>query len=147
MADDKGGSYYSDLRYTPWADEMTLSFTLALLEAEEVGQRGHTDFLSISFSATDYIGHAFGPNSLEAEDNVLRLDRLLARLFAAVDEAVGLDKTLIVLSADHGVQVAPEYAAEHGIPSGRIGTRSARDALNAALAKRLPAVPEPARRW
>jgi len=129
--------FYRDLRYTPWADELTLSFTLALLNAEEIGQRGHTDYLSISFSATDYIGHAFGPNSLEAEDNVLRLDRLLARLFSAVDEAVGLDKTLIVLSADHGVQVAPEYAAEHGIPSGRIGTGPTRDVLNAALSKRF----------
>jgi len=137
MSEADDPDFFKDLRYTPWADEMTLSFTLALLEAEEVGQRGHTDFLSISFSATDYIGHAFGPNSLEAEDNVLRLDRLLARLFSAVDEAVGLDNTLIVLSADHGVQVAPEYAAEHGLPSGRIGTNSMRDVLNTALAKRF----------
>jgi predicted AlkP superfamily pyrophosphatase or phosphodiesterase len=63
------------------------------------------DFLSVSLSSTDYVGHLFGPSSLEAEDNMKRLDRTLADLLAHVDAAVGLDQTLIVLSADHG---APE---------------------------------------
>lgn len=129
-------AYFSDLRYTPWADELTLSFTLAMMKAEEIGQRGTTDYLSISFSATDYIGHAYGPNSLEAEDNIRRLDRVLAELFSAVDAAVGLEKTLIVLSADHGVQSAPEYVAGHGIPSGRLGTDATLVALNAAMSAR-----------
>lgn len=68
-------------------------------------------------SFTDYIGHLFGPSSLESEDNILRLDRVLAELFAYVDEQVGLDKTLIVLSGDHGGPDAPGYLNSMGIPS------------------------------
>jgi predicted AlkP superfamily pyrophosphatase or phosphodiesterase len=134
MADPVTGPYYSNLRRTPWADELTLQFTLAMMQAEQIGQRGHTDYLSVSFSATDYIGHAFGPNSLEAEDNLLRLDRTLAQLFEAVDEAVGLENTLIVLSADHGVQAAPEHMAEHGFEVGRLGTDTLLGTLNEAMA-------------
>jgi predicted AlkP superfamily pyrophosphatase or phosphodiesterase len=135
MSDDTGGSFYSDLRYTPWADELILSFTEALIAAEQVGQRGATDYLSISFSATDHVGHAFGPNSLEAEDNLLRLDRVLARLFTVVDAAVGLEKTLIVLSSDHGVQAAPEALAEHGFEAGRLGSDDYVAPMNAALSE------------
>lgn len=135
MADDTGGSYYSDLRYTPWADELILSFTEALIAAEEVGQRGATDYLSISFSGTDHVGHAFGPNSLEAEDHLLRLDRVLSRLLATVDAAVGLDNTLIVLASDHGVQAAPEALAEHGFEAGRLGSDDYVAPMNAALSE------------
>lgn len=133
MADSTGGSYYSDLRYTPWADELILSFTEALIAAEEVGQHGDTDYLSVSFSATDHIGHAFGPNSLEAEDNLLRLDRLLARLFLLVDSAVGLENTLVVLSSDHGVQAAPEHLEQHGFVAGRLGTDESVEPMNVVL--------------
>ena len=56
----------------------------------------------VSFSSTDYIGHLFGPSSLETEDNILRLDRVLAELFKYVDKKIGLDNTLIVLCANHG---------------------------------------------
>ena len=133
MASSTGGTFYSDLRYTPWADEMILSFTEALIEAEQVGQRGHTDYLAVSFSGTDHIGHAYGPNSLEAEDNLLRLDRLIARLFEVVDQRVGLDHTLIVLSADHGVQAAPEHLEQHGFEAGRLGTDDFVDPMNKIL--------------
>lgn len=133
MDDSTGGSFYSDLKYTPWADELTLDFTRALIAAEEVGQRGHTDYLSVSLSATDYVGHSFGPNSLEAEDNLLRLDRIVAGLLAAVDEAVGLDNTLVVLSADHGVQAAPEHMEQHGFEAGRLGTQQYLESLNEAM--------------
>jgi predicted AlkP superfamily pyrophosphatase or phosphodiesterase len=64
------------------------------------------DYLAISFSSTDYIGHIFGASSLESEDNLARLDRILAELFAYLDRVVGLDNTLIVLSADHGDRTA-----------------------------------------
>ena len=66
-----------------------------------------TDYLSVSFSATDYVGHVFGPSSLESEDNLLHLDRTLAELLSFVDSEVGHDRTLIVLSADHGGAEAP----------------------------------------
>ena len=104
---------------TPAVDELTLDFATTLIREERLGQRGATDFLAVSFSATDYVGHLFGPSSLESEDMILRLDRTLAGLFRAIDQAVGLENALIVLSADHGAPEAPETASEIGIAAGR----------------------------
>jgi predicted AlkP superfamily pyrophosphatase or phosphodiesterase len=73
------------------------------------------DYLAISFSSTDYVGHLFGASSLESEDNMAHLDRTLADLFAYVDEKVGLANTLIVLSADHGQPEVPGHLHELGI--------------------------------
>ena len=110
------GKYYTTLlTLSPAGDEITLDFTKALMAAEDIGTDEVTDYLSISFSSTDYVGHFFGPSSLESEDNLHRLDRTLASLFAYVDETVGLDQTLVVLSADHGASEAPGYLNSLGI--------------------------------
>ncbi len=115
--------YYSTLlTLSPPGDEIVLDFAKALIDAEELGQDSTTDYLAISFSSTDYVGHVFGPSSLEAEDNLLRLDRTLADLFAKIEETVGLKNTLIVLSADHGGPNAPGYSKTHGVPAGYIST-------------------------
>jgi len=117
LGDDK--YLYLRLSLSPVGDELTLNFTKALFEAERLGQGAATDFLAVSFSSTDYVGHLFGPSSLESEDNLLRLDRVLAELFAYVEERVGLEHTLIVLSADHGAPDAPEHVAAVGMETGR----------------------------
>jgi len=112
------GKYLGNfLIYSPAGDELTLDFAKALIVAEDLGKDDVTDFLAISFSSTDYVGHLFGPSSLEAEDNMLRLDRTLADLFAYIDEHVGLENTLIVLSADHGGPEADGYLRSMGIES------------------------------
>ncbi len=113
--------FYLLLTLTPVGDMLTLDFAKALVENEKLGQndKGAPDYLQISFSSTDYIGHLFGPSSLETEDNILRLDRTLADLFQFIDEKVGLDKTLIVLSSDHGAPEAPEYMGALGLSTGR----------------------------
>jgi predicted AlkP superfamily pyrophosphatase or phosphodiesterase len=118
--------HYGDNKYlylllslSPAGDELTLDFTKTLIENENVGQGDAIDFLAVSFSSTDYIGHLFGPSSLESEDNILRLDRILAELFEFVDKKVGLENTLIVLSADHGAPEAPEYMTSIGMEAGR----------------------------
>ena len=105
------------LTLSPAGDEIVLDFARDLITAENIGTDDVTDYLSISFSSTDYVGHFFGPSSLEAEDNLHRLDRTLADLFAFVDKKVGLDKTLVVLSADHGGSEAPGYLQSLGIDS------------------------------
>jgi arylsulfatase A-like enzyme len=79
-----------------------------------------TDYLSVSFSSTDYVGHLFGPSSLEAEDNLLRLDRTLADLFAFVDDRIGLENALVVLSADHGGPEAPAQLNQYGLEAGHV---------------------------
>jgi len=104
---------------TPAVDELTLDFAKELIKQENLGAGEATDFLAVSFSATDYVGHLFGPSSLESEDNILRLDRVLASFFQYLDKTVGLENTLIVLSADHGGPEAPEYAQSIGIDAGR----------------------------
>jgi predicted AlkP superfamily pyrophosphatase or phosphodiesterase len=121
--------YYTTLlTVSPAGDELVLDFALSALEAEGLGEDSVTDYLSVSFSSTDYVGHLFGPSSLEAEDNILRLDRTLARLFDAVDERVGLENTLVVLSADHGGPDTPGYLKSLGIPAGYVDPDSwARD--------------------
>ena len=113
--------FYLFLTLTPVGDMLTLDFAKALVENEKLGQNNTAapDYLQISFSSTDYIGHLFGPSSLETEDNILRLDRTLAELFQFIDEKVGLDNTLIVLSGDHGAPEAPEYMGALGLSTGR----------------------------
>jgi len=117
----KDSAYFgSYLTFSPAGDDITLNFAKALIVGEDIGQDEITDFLAISFSSTDYVGHLFGPSSLEAEDNMLRLDSTLADLFTFVDEKVGLENTLIVLSADHGGPDVPGYLESFGIESGYV---------------------------
>lgn len=110
---------YDLLRYTPAADTLTLDFVKALVANEAIGRGAAPDVLAVSFSATDYVGHAFGPGSLEAEDNLFRLDRTIADLLAFIDETVSLERTLVVLTSDHGVDAIPEYRATLGYAAGR----------------------------
>lgn len=100
------------LTVSPAGDELTLDFARTLLQAEALGQDSIPDYLAISFSSTDYVGHLFGSSSLEMEDNLLRLDRTLAELLSFIDKEVGLKHTLVVLSADHGGPEAPGYLQE-----------------------------------
>ncbi len=112
------GKYYTTmLTASPAGDELTLDFAKAVVNAEQLGQDDVTDYLSVSFSSTDYVGHLFGASSLEAEDNILRLDKTLAELFHFIDEKVGVDNTLIVLSADHGGPDSPGYLNSLNIPA------------------------------
>jgi len=135
LQDSDQANFYSTLRYTPMGDQLTLNFVKALLTAEKVGQKEQTDVLAVSFSVTDYIGHTFGPNSLEAEDNLLRLDRTLQDLLEFVDQQVGLDKTLVVLASDHGVSPVPEHMAALGIEAERLEPSVFIQQANQALKK------------
>ena len=112
--------FYTFLTLSPVGDDLTLDFSKSLITNEKLGKDAATDYLSVSFSSTDYMNHVFGVASLEHEDNMLRLDRTLADLFKFVDEKVGLKNTLIVLCADHGVPEAPEYMAELGMAVDRL---------------------------
>ena len=87
-----------------------LDFAKQALVGEQLGKDEITDYLSVSFSSTDYVGHVFGPSSLEAEDNILRLDMALAELLAFIDEEVGLDNLVgWCISTDHSPSEAVEF--------------------------------------
>jgi len=112
--------YFKELSRTPRADEIVTNFAIDVLRNEQLGQhKNQTDYLAISYSSVDVIGHEFGPNSLEAEDNLIRLDNTLATLLKSVDATVGLNNTLIVLTADHGVGDSPSYLKANGIPKAK----------------------------
>jgi hypothetical protein len=136
---DASSKYFNTLlTLSPAGDELTLDFAKALVLAESLGQDSVPDYLSISFSSTDYVGHLFGTSSLEMEDNLLRLDRTLAALFAFIDETVGLKHTLIVLSADHGGPEAPGYLDSLGHDYAYVDTEQlSPDRLNPLLEKKL----------
>ena len=131
MKDVDQSSFYQVLLATPEGDQVTLDFVKELLSSEKLGQRGYTDMLAVGFSSTDLIGHMFGPDSLEVEDNLLRLDRTLSQLFSAIEESVGLDSTLIVLTADHGVGEIPTIRAKTGQLAGVIDTENILKKVNA----------------
>ena len=113
--DMKNGYFNTFLTLSPAGDELTLDFAKAVVNNEQLGQDEVTDYLSVSFSSTDYVSHIFGPSSLEAEDNMLRLDRTIADLLKFIDKKVGLENTLIVLAADHGAAEVPAYLSSLGM--------------------------------
>lgn len=121
---DASSKYFTTfLTLSPAGDELTADFAKKVIENEGIGQDNVTDYLSVSFSATDYVGHIFGPSSLEMEDNMLRLDKTLASLLAFVEKNVGLDNTLIVLSADHGSADTAEYNQRQGLDAQHIDVK------------------------
>jgi hypothetical protein len=108
-------AYYLEAFYSPLGNELVLQAALAALDGAELGRDDVPDLLCVSFSSTDVVGHVFGPDSVEARDCLLRLDRQLAQLLQALDQKVGTGRFLFLLSADHGVGVPPEAAHAAGI--------------------------------
>ena len=116
--DSDNKNFTTFLTISPAGDELTLDFAKELIVAEQLGNDDIIDYLSVSFSSTDYVGHVFGPASLESEDNLIKLDRTLAGLISFVDEKIGLENVLIVLSADHGAPDVPDRMKKFGIDAG-----------------------------
>jgi hypothetical protein len=135
LPDRIDSAYFEALAETPFFDEYTLSFTRELLAREKLGRSGTTDYLSVSLSALDYVGHAYGPSSLEYADTLLRLDAALAGFLTYVDEQVGAGRTLLVLSADHGIDEIPEARRAAGYEAGRFHPDDIRVQVNRALAR------------
>jgi predicted AlkP superfamily pyrophosphatase or phosphodiesterase len=130
--------FYDDLRRTPYADELTLDVALQALAAYQLGTRGVSDLLAVGFSATDVIGHTYGPDSQEVMDQLLRLDGVLGRLCDALDARVGADGWVLALSADHGAMPLVEVARRQGKDARRVSPAVFMDAVRAALAAKLP---------
>lgn len=129
------GKDFSILRTTPQGNTITLDMARAAIENEKMGQRDITDFLAVSLSSTDYIGHRFGPNSIEAEDTYLRLDRDLSTFLSYLDSTVGKGAYTVFISADHGAAHNPNFLTSHNIPSGIFPTSAVTKELNAHLAQ------------
>lgn len=112
--------YYSDLTRTPFGDSLAFAFAQELIRREKLGRDKTPDLLFLGASAADAIGHAFGPFSQEAQDYYLRLDGMLASFLDYLDQEVGADQYVVVLTSDHGVLPMPEDLSRRGIEAGRI---------------------------
>ncbi|MEH6748350.1 MAG: alkaline phosphatase PafA [Maribacter arcticus] len=112
------------IKGTPFGNSLTTDFAIEALQQEGLGKDEITDFLAVSFSSTDYVGHMYGVNSKEIQDTYLRLDEDLARLFKALDKNVGEGEYTLFLTADHGAIEVPTYLKDQKIPAGYIDNAS-----------------------
>ncbi|PJJ75553.1 type I phosphodiesterase/nucleotide pyrophosphatase [Thermoflavifilum aggregans] len=121
------------LRSTPFGNTLTLDFARAAVEGYQLGRGTATDFLTINCASTDYVGHMYGPNSVEIEDTYLRLDRDLADFFHFLDQYVGKGNYLVFLTADHGVAHTIGFMQAHHLPADFLQAGKITQALNAYL--------------
>jgi hypothetical protein len=120
LPSERSKKLYSRIFASPYGSELLLAFVKEILDREQLGRRGPTDLLTVSFSSNDAVGHDLGPDSPEVRDMAIRTDRLLGDLFATLDRTIGLDHVLVALTADHGVAPLPELQAQRGMPGGRM---------------------------
>ncbi|HTF34539.1 MAG TPA: alkaline phosphatase family protein [Myxococcota bacterium] len=145
-------TFLERLYYTPFLDDVTLDFARALVRSERVGSGPGVDLLAISLSATDPVGHLYGPGSQEARDALLRLDTAVGDFLAFLEAQVGKGSLLVVLTADHGVLELPEWLVESGasecpLPTGRGSSRALAEGLAAALHFALDPKGSPPATW
>ncbi|MBI1316727.1 sulfatase-like hydrolase/transferase [bacterium] len=119
------------IRWTPAGNTLLTDFALELVQARQLGQGSAPDFLSISYSSPDYIGHAYGPNSVEIMDHYLRFDLEMARLLKALDAHCGKDGYVVFLTADHGVKPNGALLEQWRMPSGTLRPKTVLDSLRA----------------
>ena len=120
LPDQPGPSYYGRLYGSGFGNDLLVSLAEAALEGEALGSREATDLLAVSFSCNDAVGHDKGPHSAEVRDVTVRADAALGRLLQTVDRRVGLARTVVVLTADHGVAPLPEQMIAWKMPAGRL---------------------------
>jgi len=129
----KDNGEFGLIRYTPFGNQLVLELAKDALVGENMGEDEITDFLAISLSSTDYIGHNFGPNSIEIQDTYIRLDRQLADLFQTLDTKVGKDNYLVFLTADHGVVANPIFLTDNKLPGGYINAKEINKTFSEAV--------------
>lgn len=107
-----------EIRSTPFGNTLTLNFAKAAISGYNLGSSTYTDFLTINLASTDYVGHRYGPNSIEVEDTYLRLDKDLASFFDYLDKRIGKGQYTVFLTADHGAAHAIKFMQAHKMPAG-----------------------------
>ncbi|MGQ0827363.1 MAG: alkaline phosphatase PafA [Bacteroidota bacterium] len=130
---DNGG--LNMIRSTPFGNSLTKDFAIEVIKNENLGKTEITDFLAISFSSPDYIGHAYGPNSVEQEDDFIRFDKDLAELLKFLDTQLGKGNVLFFLTADHAAPEVPSYLMDLKIPAGYVNEGEMEDLLKQHLNK------------
>lgn len=124
-------SRYALLESTPGGNEIVEALAKAALKNENLGKGEETDFLAVSFSSTDYVGHAYGNYSYELQDTYIKLDAQIADLLKTLDKSVGKGNYLLFLTADHAGVETPRFLKDHNLPTGELGTGKCNDSLKA----------------
>lgn len=130
----KNGNF-SILKGIPKGNTITLDFAKSAIVGENLGISNHTDFLAISLSSTDYIGHQFGPASVEIEDTYLKLDRDLANFLNFLDDKIGKENYTIFLTADHAAVHVPSYLQSLKIPAHYFNAKAFYNSINSITQK------------
>jgi len=121
------------IKSTPFGNSLTKDLALAAIKGEKIGKNGYTDFLAISFSATDYIGHKMGPQSIELEDTYIRLDRDIAELVSALEAEYGKDGFVMFLTADHAAAYVPQLEMDLKMNAGYFSDKKYEESLNSFI--------------
>ncbi len=129
---------YGIIRSTPFGNSLTFDFAKAAVEGEKLGTGTDPDFLAVSCSSTDYIGHQVGTHAVETEDTYLRLDRSIADFLAFLDSRLGKGNYMVFLTADHGAMNNTKYLSDNRIPSGQWSEKKTFEVLNESLGKAFP---------
>jgi predicted AlkP superfamily pyrophosphatase or phosphodiesterase len=132
----------AEIKKTPFGNSILADFAKELILHEKIGKGAETDFLTISFSSTDYVGHMYGPNALELEDTYARLDAILADYLNFLDREIGKGRYTVFLTADHGVAHNPQFLIDNKLPGLFFFGSNLRRTLNQTLATRFPVVPD-----
>ena len=131
--------YFAALANSPFGNDLLLELARRAIEEEQLGRRGITDFLSLSFSSNDLVGHAWGPDSHEVLDITLRTDQIIRDLLALLEEQIGKEACTVVLCADHGVCPLPELSRKQGKDARRFDLRTILIQAEEYLNQRFPA--------
>ncbi len=124
-------SKYDKLRVSPYGNSLVAELAKQAVIGEKLGKNKVTDFLAVSFSSTDMIGHQFGTASWEIQDTYIKLDSTISDFLKFLDEQIGKDKYLLFLTADHSASETPALKKEIGLPAGGLGSKAAMDSLRA----------------
>jgi predicted AlkP superfamily pyrophosphatase or phosphodiesterase len=137
--DKPDSKYYAAIKAGPYVDQLSLNFARAAIEGENLGKNpaGVPDLLGVSLSSHDYVNHELGPESRESHDHLQHLDLMLGNFFTYLDKRIGLDNTLILLTADHGFPNTPEFAGANKFDAQRIKGKAMVAALNQHLAQKF----------
>ena len=137
-------AYRETLRYTPYINDLLLDFATALLQQSGLGKGSGPDLVAISFSALDYIGHLYGPETPEFDATIQALDHQIGELLRRLDKQLGTGNYTLALTADHGVALLPEKEQARGHDAGRLNAMQfqaqVEKAVDAKLGNKRPVI-------
>ena len=136
---DAGEKLYGALPDSPYGNELIEAFAESAIRGEQLGSRGVTDVLTVSFSSNDYVGHALGPDAPEVREMSILTDRVIGKLFQFLDARLGMKNVVVVMTADHGVSPVPEVNQARRMPGGRMPPGIVKETVQAALARKYGA--------